>query len=150
MNALTIEMNGLFVDYVLETDADIIWQIGGRFSGKTFPTELMFAMNLATKWNYKLLVIEDKEGNVNQGTKAGILSRINDIKFDPVFSDTKKPAEITCSLNDNTALFKGYTTDDQIKQVKALNEVTAIWYEEAESVTRERVEDLYFQLPGWR
>ena len=76
MSELILEMNEIFVDYVLETDADVIWQIGGRFSGKTYPTQAMMSMNLATKPDYKLLVIEDREGNVNQGTKAGIEDRI--------------------------------------------------------------------------
>jgi len=95
-----------------------------------------------------MLVIEDKEGNVNQGTKAGILSRIEELQLDPMFTDTKKPAEINSNLNKNMALFKGYSTEDQVKQVKALNQVTSIWYEEAEKVTKDQVEDLYFQLRG--
>lgn len=148
MDNVNIEMNRLVVDYVINNDADIVWQPGGRYSGKSFGMEQVSTINLTTKENYKLLVIEDKEGNVNQGTKAGILSRIDEFQFDKAFDDTKKPAEITNKINGNKALFKGYTTEDQIKQVKALNQVTAIWYEEAEKVTKEKIEDLYFQLRG--
>ena len=128
MSELNVEMNKIFVKYVLQTDADVIWQIGGRFSGKSFGMEQLASMHLATKQNYKMLVIEDKEGNVNQGTKAGILSRMKEFQYSPIFSDTKKPAEINSNISDNMELFKGYTTEDQVKQVKALNEVTSIWY----------------------
>jgi len=143
-----IEMNKIFTKYVLETDADIIWQIGGRYSGKSFGMEQLATIKLATRPNYKMLVIEDKEGNVNQGTKAGILSRVDDFGYGPLFTETKKPAEINSTQTKNKALFKGYSTDDQVKQVKALNQVTSIWYEEAENVTKGQVEDLYFQLRG--
>lgn len=143
-----IEMNKIFVDYVLNTDADIIWQVGGRYSGKSYGMEQLATIKLATRPNYKLLVIEDKEGNVNQGTKAGILSRIDNFGYDALFTDTKKPAEINSTQTKNKALFKGYSTEDQVKQVKALNQITSIWYEEAENVTKDQVEDLYFQLRG--
>lgn len=145
---LNVEMNSIFVDYVMETDADIIWQIGGRYSGKTYSMDQLMAMNLAYKEKYKLLVVEDREGNVNQGTKAGILARIDDLQLDDILTGTKTPAEINSCISKNKAVFKGYSTEDQVKQVKALDSVTAAWYEEAENITKDQVEDLYFQLRG--
>ena len=148
MREKTILINKIFYDHVLNTDADIIVQVGGRYSGKSFGMEQLATINLATKTKYKMLMIEDKEGNVNQGTKSGILSRISEFEYDNIFTNTKQPAEINSELTDNKALFKGYTTEDQVKQVKALNEITSIWYEEAENISKEQIEDLYFQLRG--
>ena len=49
MSELNVEMNRIFVDHVLESDADIIWQIGGRYSGKSFGMEQLAALHLASK-----------------------------------------------------------------------------------------------------
>lgn len=97
--------------------------------------------------DYKLLVIEDVEVNIGAGVKDGIESRIDEFEYNPVFRSTVTPPSIK-HVNGNNTIFKGYHSKEQQKQVKSLNEVTAVWYEEAENITYDQFKALRMQLRG--
>ena len=54
-----IKVTPFYFDHVLAQPYKVIIQVGGRFSGKSYNNEIELAMNLGTKENYKLLVLED-------------------------------------------------------------------------------------------
>lgn len=143
-----IEVIPLYHDYVLTRNYPINILVGGRNSGKSFFMEQLAVINLHNKNKYKLLVIEDVETNIGEGVKDGIEERAEEFGLDGVVSSTKQPAEVTHELTGNNVIFKGYHSKKQQKQVKSLNEVTAVWYEEAENITYEQFKALRMQLRG--
>lgn len=143
-----IKVLPIYFDYVLETDYPVYILVGGRNSGKTYFMGQLSTMNLNNCKEYKLLVVEDVETNINEGVKTNILDRVDDFGFSSIFHDTKQPAKIEHKLNDNTILFKGYHSKEQQKRIKSLNGITAAWYEEAENITYEQFKALQMQLRG--
>lgn len=148
MNKVDVEVLPLYYDHVLTKNYPIVLLVGGRNSGKSFFMEQLAVMNIHNKKKYKLLVIEDVETNIGEGVKAGIEERAEEFGLDKVMSSTKQPAEVKHSLTDNNVIFKGYHSTAQQKQVKSLNEVTAVWYEEAENITYNQFKALRMQLRG--
>jgi phage terminase large subunit len=143
-----IEIIPIYYDYVLTQNYPINIMVGGRNSGKSFFMEQLAVTNIHNKQKYKLLVIEDVETNIGEGVKNGIEERAEEFCLDGVIASTKQPAEITHELTGNNVIFKGYHSKKQQKQVKSLNEVTAVWYEEAENITYEQFKALRMQLRG--
>lgn len=147
-----IEIVPIYYDYILANKKKypVYILVGGRNSGKSFFLEQLAVINTHQKENYKLVVVEDVETNVGAGVKDGIKKRFEDFGFETLYSTTKNPPEIRHRINGNTILFKGYRTEDQQKNFKSLNEVTAVWYEEAEKITYEQFKALRMQLRGGR
>lgn len=150
MASTEIEVLPLYYDYVLNADRNfpVVVLVGGRNSGKSFFMEQLAVINLNNKKDYKLLVVEDVETNIGEGVKSGIEGRMEEFGVSGFFSATKMPPEIKHSSNGNNVIFKGYHSDKQQKQVKSLNEITAIWYEEAENITYKQFKALRMQLRG--
>jgi len=143
-----IEIIPIYYKYVLDKNYPVVVLVGGRNSGKSFFMEQLAVVNIHNKSKYKLLVIEDVETNIGEGVKAGIESRAEEFKLDKVITSTKVPPEVKHKLTGNNIIFKGYHSKDQQKQVKSLNEVTAVWYEEAENITYDQFKSLRMQLRG--
>ncbi len=143
-----IEVLPVFFDYVLKTDYPVYILVGGRNSGKTYFMGQLATMNLNNCKDYKMLVVEDVETNINEGVKTNILERIEDFGLSSIFHSTKQPAKIKHKINGNSILFKGYHSKKQQKRIKSLNEITAAWYEEAENITYEQFKALQIQLRG--
>ena len=147
-NAREVEVLPIYFDYVLGNTYPVIILVGGRNSGKSFFMEQLAVMNLNNKKDYRLLVVEDVETNIGEGVKNGIEQRSEEFGMDKFLYGTKVPAEITHKVTGNKVLFKGYHSDAQQKQVKSLNEVTAVWYEEGENITYKQFKALRMQLRG--
>lgn len=142
-----IEVLPLIYDYCIEKKYPVSILVGGRNSGKTYGVEQVSTINLHNNEDYKLLVVEDVEVNVGEGVKSGIENRIEEFGLDMCFTSVKAPAEIR-HVNGNNVIFRGYHSEAQQKQVKSLNEITAIWYEEAENITYKQFSALRMQLRG--
>jgi phage terminase large subunit len=143
-----IKVTPFYFDYVLGQPYKVIIQIGGRFSSKSYNSEIEMAANLASKERYKLLVIEDLEGGLTKGYYAGLKDKIEQFEQDAAYSMTKSPVQITNLINKNMALFSGYTTDQQKKAVKAIDQVTEIIVEEGEWLSYDDFVALLHQLRG--
>lgn len=143
-----VEVLPIYFDYVLDKSYPVIIMVGGRNSGKSFFMEQLAVMNLNNKKDYRLLVVEDVETNIGEGVKNGIEQRAEEFGLEKFFTGTKVPAEITHRVTGNKVIFKGYHSDAQQKQVKSLNEVTAVWYEEGENITYKQFKALRMQLRG--
>lgn len=145
-----IEIIPIYYDYVLDNKKHypVIVLVGGRNSGKSFFLEQLATINTHSKKNYKLVVVEDVETNVGAGVKDGILKRTEEFGLDSLYESTKNPAEIHHKVTGSEVLFRGYRTEEQQKRFKSLNEVTAVWYEEAEKITLEQFKALRMQLRG--
>ncbi len=147
MSDVKIDILPLFFDYCIDKKYPITVLVGGRNSGKSFFMEQLATINLHNNDNYKMLVVEDVETNIGEGVKNGIENRIDEFHLQPLFKSVKVPAEIK-HLNGNNVIFRGYHSEAQQKQVKSLNEITAIWYEEAENITYQQFKALRMQLRG--
>jgi phage terminase large subunit len=143
-----IEIIPLYYDYILTKNYPVNILVGGRNSGKSFFMEQLAVINMHNNEKYKLLVIEDVETNIGAGVKDGIENRAEEFGYDSLFKPIKQPPEITHKVTDSTTIFKGYHSEQQQKQVKSLNEVTAAWYEEAENITYNQFKALRMQLRG--
>jgi PBSX family phage terminase large subunit len=145
-----IKLTPFYYDHVLAQQYKVIIQVGGRFSSKSYNSEIEMAGNLASKERYKLLVIEDLEGGLTKGYYAGLKDKIEQFGQDRAYSMTKSPAQITNLINKNVALFSGYATDQQKKAVKAIDQVTEIIVEEGEWLVYDDFVSLLHQLRGGR
>lgn len=147
-NEKEISILPIYFDYVLATKYPVVILVGGRNSGKSYFLEQLAVTNMHNLTNYKLLVIEDVETNIGAGVKNGIENRAEEFGYDSLFASIKQPPEVRHRLTKSKVIFKGYHSDDQQKQVKSLNEVTAAWYEEAENITYDQFKALRMQLRG--
>lgn len=143
-----IKVTPFYFDYVLAQKYKVIIQVGGRFSSKSYNSEIEMAANLASKERYKLLVIEDLEGGLTKGYYAGLKDKIEQFEQDKAYSMIKSPVQITNLINNNMALFSGYATDQQKKAVKAIDQVTEIVVEEGEWLLYDDFVALLHQLRG--
>jgi phage terminase large subunit len=143
-----IEILPLYYDYVLTKNYPVNILVGGRNSGKSYFMEQLAVINMHNNEKYKLLVIEDVETNIGAGVKDGIENRAEEFGYESLFKSTKQPPEVTHKVTESSVIFKGYHSEQQQKQVKSLNEVTAAWYEEAENITYNQFKALRMQLRG--
>jgi len=148
MTKKLIKVTPFYHDYVLAEKYKVIIQVGGRFSSKSYNSEIEMACNLAKKKRYKLLVIEDLETGITKGYYAGLKHKIELFGQENAYSFTKSPAQITNKVNKNVALFSGYASDQQKKAVKAIDQVTEIIVEEGEWLTYNDFISLLHQLRG--
>jgi PBSX family phage terminase large subunit len=150
VNQKEIKVTPFYHDYVLAQPYKVILQIGGRFSSKSYNSEIEMAANLMSKPNYKLLVIEDLDTGLTKGYYAGLKHKIELFEHDKAYSMIKSPVQITNLLNGNMALFSGYASDQQKKAVKAIDQVTEIVVEEGEWITYDDFIAMLHQLRGGR
>lgn len=150
MQQKEIEVMPIYYDYVLDSDKHypVVILVGGRNSGKSFFLEQLACINTHSKKNYTLAVVEDVETNIGAGVKDGITKRCEEFGLDCFYESTKNPAEIRHKVTGSKVIFKGYRTEEQQKRFKSLNEVTAVWYEEAEKITYTQFKALRQQLRG--
>jgi PBSX family phage terminase large subunit len=145
-----IKLTPFYFDRVLAQPYKVIIQVGGRFSSKSYNSEIEMTMNLGSKKDYKLLVIEDLDTGLTKGYYAGLKHKIELFEHDKAYSMTKSPVQMTNLINKNMALFSGYASDQQKKAVKAIDQVTEIVVEEGEWVTYDDFIALLHQLRGGR
>lgn len=143
-----VKVTPLYFDYVMDADYPVVIQVGGRFSAKSYNEQIRLACNLASKKDYNLLVIEDLEKNMVSGFYAGLKDKIEQFEHDKAYNMTKAPPTIVNNINKNKALFVGYSSDQQKKAVKALDQITEIIVEEGEWLTYDDFVALLHQLRG--
>lgn len=143
-----IEIIPIYYDYILTQNYPVNILVGGRNSGKSYFMEQQAAIKMHNRKKYKLLVIEDVEVNIGEGVKSGIENRISDMEYDSVFASVKQPPSISHKATKSNVVFKGYHSKEQQKQVKSLNEIGDVWYEEAENITYEQFKALRMQMRG--
>lgn len=143
-----INVTPFYYDYVLAQPYKVIIQVGGRFSSKSYNSEIEMAMNLGSKENYKLLVIEDLDTGLINGYYAGLKDKIEKFEHDKAYLMTKSPVKITNLINGNTAIFSGFASEQQKKSIKAIDQVTAILVEEGEWLIYDDFVKLMHQLRG--
>jgi len=143
-----IKLTPFYYDHVLAKPYTVIIQVGGRFSSKSYNSQIELAMNLGSKNNYNLLVIEDLEKSMIQGYYAGLVDKIEQFEHTPAYDITKSPPVIKNNINGNKALFMGYSSDQQKKSVKALDQITEILIEEGEWLSYDDFIALLHQLRG--
>ena len=145
-----IKVTPFYFDHVLAQPYKVIIQVGGRFSGKSYNNEIELAMNLGTKENYKLLVLEDLDTGLVNGYYAGLKDKIEKFGHEAAYNMTKSPVKIVNKINGNQAIFSGYSSDQQKKTVKAMDQITEILVEEGEWLEYGDFVKLLHQLRGGR
>lgn len=143
-----IKLTPLYFDYVFGAKYDAVIEVGGRYSGKSYNSEVEEAVNLASKENYKLLIIQDLDKGGADGYYAGLVDKIEQFEQTPAYNITTSSTKITNNINGNSVLFRGYKTDQQKKDVKNIDQVTKIVVEEGEWMTFDDFLALIQQLRG--
>jgi phage terminase large subunit len=143
-----IKLTPLYFNYVLGSEYDAIVEIGGRYSGKSYNSQIEEAANLASKKDYKLLIIQDLDKGGSDGYYAGLVDKIEQFGHTPAYNITTSSTKITNTINGNSVLFRGYKTDQQKKDVKNIDQVTKIVVEEGEWMTFDDFLALIQQLRG--
>ena len=147
-NVKEIELTPLYYKYILGSDYRVVIQVGGRFSAKSYNTEIENIANTGSKANYKLLVIEDLQKGMSSGYYAGLVNKIEKFEHEKAYSCTKSPVHITNKINKNEILFSGYKSEQQKKSVKAMDQITEIVVEEGEWLEYSDFVALMHQLRG--
>lgn len=127
---------------------DAVIEVGGRYSGKSYNSQIEEAANLASKQDYKLLIIQDLDKGGSDGYYAGLVDKIAQFEHTPAYNITTSSTKITNTINGNSVLFRGYKTDQQKKDVKNIDQVTKIVVEEGEWMTFDDFLALIQQLRG--
>jgi phage terminase large subunit len=143
-----IKVTPLYFDYVFGQKYKVIIQVGGRFSSKSYNSEIEMAANLGSKENYKLLVIEDLDTGLVNGYYAGLKDKIEKFEHDSAYAMTRSPVRIYNKINGNEAIFSGFASDQQKKSVKAIDQATEIVVEEGEWLEYDDFVRLLHQLRG--
>jgi len=144
----TIRITPLYFDYILGAKYDAIVEIGGRYSAKSYNSQIEEAVNLASKESYKLLIIQDLDKGGSDGYYAGLVDKIEQFEHTPAYNISPSSTKIVNKINGNTVLFRGYKTDQQKKDVKNIDQVTKIVVEEGEWVEFDDFLALIQQLRG--
>jgi len=118
------------------------------FSGKSYNSEIEEAGNLASKKDYKLLIIQELDKGSADGYYAGLVDKIEQFEQTPAYNITTSSTKITNNINGNTVLFRGYKTPQQKKDVKNIDQVTKIVVEEGEWMSFDDFLSLIQQLRG--
>jgi len=143
-----IKVTPLYFDYVFGANYDAVIEVGGRYSGKSYNSQIEEAANLASKENYKLLIIQDLDKGGSDGYYAGLVDKIEQFEHTPAYNITTSSTKITNNINGNSVLFRGYKTNQQKKDVKNIDQVTKIVVEEGEWMTFDDFLALVQQLRG--
>lgn len=148
MKEKEIKLTPLYFDHVFGAKYDAIVEIGGRYSAKSYNSQIEEACNLASKENYKLLIIQDLDKGGSDGYYAGLVDKIEQFEHTPAYNISPSSTKIVNKYNGNTVLFRGYKTDQQKKDVKNIDQVTKIVVEEGEWVDFDDFLALIQQLRG--
>jgi len=148
MKEKEIKVTPQYFDYVFGAEYDAIVQPGGRFSGKSYNSEIEEAVNLGTKEDYKLLIIQDLDKGASDGYYAGLVEKIEQFEQQSLYNISPSSTKITHKYNGNQVLFRGYKTPQQKKDVKNIDQVTKIIVEEGEWMTFNDFLALIQQLRG--
>lgn len=143
-----IKVTGLYYDYVLGAKYDAIVEVGGRYSGKSYNSQIEETANLGSKKDYKLLIIQELDKGSSDGYYAGLVDKIEQFGHTPAYNITGSSTKITNKINGNQVLFRGYKTEQQKKDVKNIDQVTKIIVEEGEWMTYDDFLALIQQLRG--
>lgn len=143
-----IKVTPFYYDFVLAQQYKVIIQVGGRFSAKSYNSEIELAMNLGTKKDYRLLILEDLDTGLINGYYAGLKDKIEKFGHEAAYNMTKSPVKIVNRINGNQAIFSGYSSDQQKKTVKAMDQITEIMVEEGEWLEYGDFVKLLHQLRG--
>ena len=143
-----IQLTSLYFDYVLGANYDAVVELGGRYSGKSYNSQIEEAANLASKKDYKLLIIQDLDKGGSDGYYAGLVDKIEQFEHQQAYNIAKSSTKLENHINGNSVLFRGYKTDQQKKDVKNLDQVTKIVVEEGEWMTFDDFLSLVQQLRG--
>lgn len=144
----TIKVTPLYFDYVFGAQYDAVIEVGGRYSGKSYNSQIEEACNLASKENYKLLIIQELDKGSSDGYYAGIVDKLEQFEHIQAYNVAQSSTKIVNKYNGNTVLFRGYKTDQQKKDVKNIDQVTKIVVEEGEWMTFDDFLALIQQLRG--
>ncbi len=143
-----IKVTPLYYDYVFGERYDAIVEVGGRYSGKSYNSQIEEACNLASKEKYKLLIIQELDKGSADGYYAGLVDKIEQFEHTQAYNITSSSTKITNNINGNQVLFRGYKTDQQKKDVKNIDQVTKIVVEEGEWMEFDDFLALIQQLRG--
>ena len=143
-----IKVTPLYYDYVLGNNYDAIVEVGGRYSGKSYNSQIEEAANLGSKENYKLLIIQDLDKGGSDGYYAGLVDKIEQFEHTQAYNIAKSSTKLENHINGNSVLFRGYKTDQQKKDVKNIDQVTKVVVEEGEWMTLDDFLSLIQQLRG--
>ncbi len=143
-----IKVTPLYFDYVFGAEYDAVIEVGGRYSGKSYNSQIEEAANLASKKDYKLLIIQELDKGSSDGYYAGIIDKIEQFEHTPAYNITGSSTKVTNNINGNSVLFRGYKTTQQKKDVKNIDQVTKIVVEEGEWMTFDDFLSLVQQLRG--
>ncbi len=148
MREKEIKLTPQYFDYVLGANYDAIVQPGGRYSGKSYNSEIEEGVNLGSKEDYKLLIIQDLDKGAADGYYAGLVDKIEQFEQRSLYTISPSSTKITHKVNGNQVLFRGYNTPQQKKDVKNIDQVTKIVVEEGEWMTFNDFLALIQQLRG--
>ena len=143
-----IKLTSLYFDHVYGANYDAIVQVGGRYSGKSYNSQIEEAANLASKDSYKLLIIQELDKGSSDGYYAGLVDKIGQFEHLPAYNITTSSTKITNNINGNVALFRGYKTKQQKMDVKNIDQVTKIVVEEGDWMSYDDFLALIQQLRG--
>ena len=150
METKEIKLTPFYYDNVLSKPHKVIIEIGGRFSSKSYNSQIEQVVKLGSKDNYKLLVIEDLDKGLTKGYYAGLEHKIELFEQQQAYNCVPSNTTIKNKINGNQVLFSGYASDKQKKAVKAIDQVTAILVEEGEWMGYDDFVGLLHQLRGGR
>ena len=143
-----IKLTPLYYDYIYGAKYDAIVEIGGRYSSKSYNSQIEEAANLASKKDYKLLIIQELDKGASDGYYAGLIDKLEQFEHIQAYNVTTSSTKITNNINGNSVLFRGYKTEQQKKDVKNIDQVTKIVVEEGEWMTFDDFLSLIQQLRG--
>ena len=73
---------------------------------------------MASKEDYKLLIIQELDKGASDGYYAGLIDKIEQFEHTPAYNITTSSTKISNKFNGNQVLFRGFKTDQQKKDVK--------------------------------
>lgn len=132
--------------HILNTDARVIVNYGGRDSGKSYFTGGQYIpISMLQEDHFRGVTVRKTYTSNKDSTYKEILDGIEDMDQDGAFSAIKSPLEITCNSNNNKMIFRGL---DKPRKLKSLKGINFIWVEEAEDLSETEFDDLMILLRG--
>ena len=141
---MDIEYNDIY-SHIVETDARVIVNYGGRDSGKSyFVGGQYFPMMMMQDGYFRGMVVKKTYTSCKDSVFKEITDGITVMEQDHNFNSLKSPLEIKCK-NGNTTIFRGLDNPTNLKSIKGIN---CIWVEESEDLTEVEFENLMILLRG--
>ena len=131
--------------HILNTDARVIIDLGGRDSGKSyFVGGQYIPLRMLKDKNFRGVSIRKTYASLKDSCYQEIVDGIETMGIENEFGMIKQPLEIE-HKNGNKMLFRGLDNPTKIKSLKGIN---FIWVEEGEDLTRKEYNDLLILLRG--